>query len=325
VARWLGDIRRYFPSSVVSLMQRDAVERLGIERLLLEPELLSTLEPDIHLASTLVSLAKVIPDETRETARAVVAKVTRALEQRLRDRLSHAVRGALRGARTSRPRPRDIDWPRTIAKNLVHAIAIGDPARPVPVPQRLVGWRRRDTALKDVILCVDQSGSMTSSLVYASVMGAVLASLRTLRTRFIAFSTEVVDLSEQVHDPVELLFGAHLDGGTDIGGALGYCQGLIERPSDTVLVLISDLEEGGDPGVMLARAAELVRAGVRVVVLLALSDDGEPAFAADEARHMTALGIPCFACTPDRFAELMAAALAGTDSRGWRAIAHGPG
>lgn len=322
VARWLGDIRRYFPRSVVSLMQRDAVERLGLERLLLEPELLSTLEPDVALAATLVELAKVIPDQTRETARRVVAHVTRGLERRLSERLTHAVKGALRGARTTRPRTRDIDWPRTIVRNLRHTITIGEPGRRVPVPRQLVGWRRRDTALKEVVLCVDQSGSMTTSLVYASVMGAVMASLRSLRTRFVAFSTEVVDLTDKLKDPVDLLFGAHLDGGTDIGNALAYCQSRIERPRDTVLVLISDLGEGADPAVMLARTAELVRSGVRMVTLLTLSDEGEPAFSGDMAHAMTALQVPCFACTPDRFPELMAAALAGVASERWRAIAH---
>lgn len=311
VARWLGDIRKYFPSTVVSLLQRDAVERLGIERLLLEPELLATLEPNVELAAMLVELGESMPVETRETARAVVRKVTSELERRLRDALMQAVRGAVRGARTRRPRARDIDWPKTIEKNLGRAVMIGEPARAVPVPARLVGWRRRDTALKDVILCVDQSGSMVPSLVYASVMGAVMASVRAVRTRFVAFSTEVVDLSALLRDPVELLFGAHLDGGTDIGAALGYCQRLVERPSDTVLVLISDLGEGGEPKVMLARLAELVRAGVRVVVLLALSDEGEPLHDEALAQEVANLGVPCFACTPDRFPAMMAAALAG--------------
>lgn len=320
VARWLGDIRRYFPTSVVSLLQRDAVERLELEQLLLEPELLDTLEPDIDLVATLIGLGRMIPPHTRETARAVVRKVTRRLEARLRERLLAAIRGSVRSLRTRRPRPRDIDWPKTLRDNLRNAVMVGE--RVVPVPARLHGWRRRDSALGDVILCVDQSGSMAHSLVYAGVMAAVMASVRAVTTRLLVFDTEVVDLTDRLADPVDVLFGAQLGGGTDIGRALAHATTLVRRPSETVLVLVSDLHDA-DPDSALARAAALVHAGVRLVVLLALSDEGTPDYDVDQARRLAALGVPCFACTPDRFPELMAAALAGVDAAQWRRIAAG--
>ncbi|GAB2965262.1 VWA domain-containing protein [Hymenobacter coalescens] len=310
VTRWLGDIRRYFPSSVVAVMQQDAMERLGLNQLLLEPEVLRTVQPDVHLVGLLMSLGRVMPAKARHTAREVVQRVVHDLEQKLANPLRQAVQGALsRSVRNPRPRYREINWAATIRANLRHY----QPALGTIIPEKLVGYGRRGQALKEIVLCVDQSGSMAASVVYAGVFGAVLASIRAVRTHMVAFDTSVVNLTEDLQDPVDLLFGVQLGGGTDIHLALTYCQQLITRPSDTILVLISDLYEGGSPTGMLRCAAELKAAGVTVVVLLALSDEGAPSFDRSVAEKLAALGIPSFACTPDKFPPLMAAAIQGQD------------
>ncbi|WP_236240358.1 VWA domain-containing protein [Streptomyces sp. CC228A] len=307
VARWLGDIRAYFPRSVVQVMQRDAIDRLGLAALLTEPDVLESVEPDIHLVGTLLSLAHALPETTRETARAVVRTVVDDLEQRLSARTRATLTGALdRSARTARPRHGDIDWNRTIRANLGNYL----PDHRTVVPERLIGHARAAPAVrKEVVLCVDQSGSMAASLVYASVFGAVLASMRSLSTRLVVFDTSVADLTDRLHDPVDLLFGTRLGGGTDINRALAHCQSRITRPSDTVVVLISDLYEGGMRDEMLKRVASMTASGVQVVALLALSDDGAPSYDREHAAALAALGVPAFACTPDRFPEVMAAAL----------------
>ena len=307
VMRWLGDIRKYFPTPVVQVLQRDAVERLDLRQLLLEPELLQSVEPDIHLVTLLVELNRHLPDETRATARQVIAHVLADLERRLSDHTRQAVRGALsRSARTRRPRPGDIDWPTTIAANLRHWI----PEHRTVVPERLVGHGRRQRSLaRDVIIAVDQSGSMADSVVYASLFGGVLAQLPALRTSFVAFDTALTDLTAHLHDPVEVLFGVQLGGGTDIANALTYCQRLIERPRETVLFLVSDLYEGGNAEVMRRRVRELVESGVQVIVLLALSDEGTPAHDHDHAAALAGLGATVVSSTPDEFPALLADAL----------------
>ena len=221
--------------------------------------------------------------------------------------------------RTRRPRRlADVDWNRTIRANLRHY----QPDLKTVIAETLIGYGRRQQAVqRDVVLCVDQSGSMASSVVYSSVFAAVLASLRALRTSLVVFDTSVVDLTPELADPVEVLFGTQLGGGTDINQALAYCERLIERPSDTILVLISDLMEGGDELALRRRAATLVAAGVSVVALLALSDDGAPAYDHENAQAFAALGVPTFACTPDLFPELMAAAIEKRDIRAWAAQA----
>jgi len=316
VARWLGDIRGYFPVSVVQVMQKDAIDRLGLTRLLLEPEMLAAVEPDVHLVGTLLSLNKVMPEKARESASAIVRTVTQDLERRLAQRTRAAVTGALnRASRTSRPRrPSDIDWDRTIRANLKHYL----PEHRTIVPERLTGYARKQQAVaRDVILCLDQSGSMASSVVYAGVFGAVLASIRSLRTSVVAFDTAVVDLTGKLSDPVEVLFGTQLGGGTDINRAIAYCQRLITRPANTILVLVSDLFEGGDADSLLRRVADLTAAGTQVIALLALSDDGAPGYNHDIAAALAELGVPAFACTPDAFPDLMAAAIERRDITAW--------
>ncbi|WP_062429171.1 VWA domain-containing protein [Herbidospora daliensis] len=316
VSRWLGDIRTYFPSTVVQVMQKDAIDRLDLSRLLLEPEMLEAVEPDVHLVGTLLSLNRVMPEQARESARVVVRKVVHELERKLQHRTRAAVTGALnRAARTNRPRrPADIDWDRTIRANLKNYL----PDRNTVVPSRLVGYARKQQSVqREVVLCIDQSGSMAASVVYSSVFGAVLASMRSLKTSLVVFDTAVVDLTDQLHDPVELLFGTQLGGGTDINRAIAYSQGLITRPANSIFILISDLYEGGVRAEMLRRVAAMTAAGVQVVVLLALSDEGAPFYDHENAAALAAMGVPAFACTPDAFPDLMAAAIERRDLTAW--------
>jgi Mg-chelatase subunit ChlD len=315
VSRWLGDIRTYFPTTVVQVMQRDAITRLNLTALLLEPELLESLEPDVHLVGTLLSLNNVMPETTKATARQVVAKVVAAIEERIADVTRSAVTGALdRSARTRRPRRRDIDWNATIAANLAHYL----PEHRTVIPERLIGHgRRRQSIERDVVLAIDQSGSMAASVVYASVFGAVLASIQALKTSLVVFDTAVVDLTDLLTDPVDVLFGTQLGGGTDINRAIAYCQTLITRPRDSLFILISDLYEGGVRDEMLKRIISMRAEGVQVVVLLALSDEGAAGYDQENAGALSELGVPAFACTPDAFPELLAVALNHGDISDW--------
>ncbi|HEY9622700.1 MAG TPA: VWA domain-containing protein [Crinalium sp.] len=316
VARWLGDIRTYFPTSVVKVMQQDALEQLNLRQMLLEPELLEAVEPDVHLVSNLLSLSHVMPGKTKETARIVVRRVVDELIRKLENPTRQAVLGSLnRAIRNRRPRHHEIDWPRTIRANLKHY----QPAYRTIIPETRIGYGRKRSALRDIVLCVDQSGSMATSVVYAGIFSAVLASLPAVRTQLVVFDTAVVDLSEMLQDPVEVLFGTQLGGGTDINQALAYCQGLIRQPQDTILVLISDLYEGGNQTEMRKRMASLVSSGVQMITLLALNDDGAPYYDHENSHFLASLGVPAFACTPDLFPDLMAAAINHQDLNQWAA------
>jgi hypothetical protein len=316
VARWLGDIRTFFPSSIVQVMQQDALHRLNLTQMLLEKEMLQNVEPDVHLVATLMTLSKVIPDKTKDTARMVVRKVVDDLLRKLSQPTQQAIIGSVnRSVRNRRPKHNEINWHATILKNLKHY----QPDYKTIIPETRIGYGRKRNSLKDVVLCIDQSGSMGTSVVYSGIFGSVMASIPAIKTKMVVFDTAVTDLTEELIDPVELLFGVQLGGGTDINLALTYCKQLITRPTDTVLVLITDLYEGGDQAKMRKRAVELVAAGVQVVVLLALNDEGAPFYDHENAQYFSNLGIPVFACTPDKFPDLMAAALSKQDIGLWAA------
>jgi Mg-chelatase subunit ChlD len=316
VARWLGDIRTFFPSTVVQVMQQDALKRLNLTQMLFEKEMLQNIEADVHLVATLMSLSRVIPDKTKDTARQVVKKVVDQLIRKLAGPTQQAIAGSLnRSARNRRPRHNEINWHATIQKNLKHY----QPDYKTIIPEIKIGYGRRRSSLKDIVLCLDQSGSMGTSVVYSGIFGAVMASIPAIKTKMIVFDTAVVDLTEALTDPVELLFGVQLGGGTDIHAALTYCQQIITKPLDTVLVLITDLYEGGDEKNMRKKAIELAGAGVQVIVLLALNDEGAPSYDHGNAQFFSDLGIPVFACTPDKFPDLMAAAISKQDIGIWAA------
>jgi VWA domain containing CoxE-like protein len=316
VARWLGDIREFFPSSVVRVMQHDAMERLNLTSLMLEPEILETLEPDVNLAANLVALKDVMPQKAKETARLVVNRIVEELKRKLETPLRQAVLGSLnRSIRNRRPKHNEIDWNRTIRANLKHYQA----KQRTIIPEQRIGFGRKKSSLRDIVLCLDQSGSMGQSVVYSGVFGAVLASLPAVSTKLIVFDTAVVDLTAQLSDPVDLLFGVQLGGGTDINLALGFCQGVIDRPEETILILVSDLYEGGNRNQMLAKTQALVSSGVQMIALLALADDGAPSYDHQIAGVLASMGVPSFACTPDLFPDLMAAAINRSDISQWAA------
>jgi hypothetical protein len=312
LAKWLTDIRTFFPQDVVSVIQSDAIERKGLTKLLLEPETLKNIKPDISMVATLMALKGQIPEKSKETARELVRGVVDEIMKRMEMDLQKAVRGALNKKEHSAiSNFSAIDWKQTIRRNLKNYDSDG--RRLIPEKFYFFEHSKRQ---KDwtVILDIDQSGSMCDSIIYSSVMGSILASLPSLDTHVVAFDTEITDLTELCrNDPVDMLFGIQLGGGTDINKSVTYCHTLIENPRKTVFILVSDLYEGGIRTGLLRHLSEMHEDGVKVITLLALSDMGKPDYDVTLAKEVSKIGIPCFACTPDRLPELMESAIKGLD------------
>jgi Mg-chelatase subunit ChlD len=297
VPKWLGLLREFFDHEVIALVQKDAIEQRGLTELLFEPETLPFLEKNVDLVATLLAARGLVPDQAKELAREIVREVVDELRRQLESEVRTTLLGAAR-RNTDSPLKlaRNLDWKRTIERNLRG----WDRARQRLVPERVYFWanqrRRHDW---DVVLAVDQSGSMGRSVVYSSVMAAIFASIDVLRTRILFFDTEVVDVTPLLTDPVELLFASQLGGGTDINRAVAYAhEHFVERPERTIFLLITDLYEGGDREALVARLRELVDAKAKVLVLLALTDGGTPSYDHELAARLTALGVHCFGCTP---------------------------
>ena len=301
LAKWLTDVRSFFPPDVVSVIQSDAIERKGLTKLLFEPETLKNVKPDISMVGTLMALKGQIPAKSKNTARELVKEVVDEIMKRMEQDLRRAVTGALnKKAHTPIANFSSTDWKRTIQRNLKNY----DTATKRLIPEKFYFFERTQ----------HQSGSMCDSIIYSSVMGSIFASMPALDTHVVVFDTEVTDLTEVCReDPVDMLFGVQLGGGTDINKSVAYCQTLIENPRKTMFILISDLYEGGVRAGLLRRLNEMHQEGVKVLVLLALSDSGRPDYDEKLGKEITKLGIACFACTPDRLPELVENALKGND------------
>lgn len=312
LAKWLGDIRTYFREDVVSVIQSDAIERKGLTQLLFEPETLKSVQPNVQLVGTLMSLRGRIPERTKETARMVVAAVVEEVKKKLEQQIRQAVLGALnRKEHSPLPSATAIDWKWTIGRNLKNY----NPSIGTIVPERVWFYSRSQRSNAwTVIVDMDQSGSMADSVVYGAICGSIFASLPALDTHVVAFDTEVVDLTEKCgNDPVDMIFGVQLGGGTDINKSVAYCEQFIKDPKKTLFILLTDLYEGGNESQLVRRMGEMAAAGVKAICLLALSDAGAPMYDEGLARKLSALGIPCFACTPARLPDLIEAALRGSD------------
>lgn len=309
LAAWLGDVRRYFENDVVAVIQQDAIQKRGWSELLFEPETLAQITPSVEMVGTLLAMKGLIPDKAKDAAREIVRAVVEEIKKRMQGEIERAVRGALdRSRHQPIPSLPNLDWKRTISKNLKN----WQPDRRTIVPDRFFFYARQHRRKEwNVIVAMDQSGSMADSVVYGSVMGCILASIPALETHVIAFDTEVVDLTPQLSDPVDLIFGVQLGGGTDINRAVGYCQGLIGNPSKTLFILLTDLYEGGDQARLVRRMEEMASSGVRAMCLLALNDSGTPIYDADLAKKLAKVGVPSFACTPNTLPHMLEAVLKG--------------
>ena len=317
ISRWLGDVRSLFEKELVTVIQNDAMTRCGLKQLLFESELLENLEPDINLASTILMLKEQIPKRSKDSVRAFIKKIVEEINKLLEQDIRRAVTAAVNKRKHSPiPSAAALDYKMTISRNLKHY----NPELRTIVPEHFYFFDRTSTTAANkwtIILDIDQSGSMGESVIYSSIISCILASMTSIKTRVVAFDTNIVDLTEKSDDPVDLLFGFQLGGGTDINKSVAYCEQFIENPSKTLFFLISDLEEGGNRAAFLRRMEEMKTSGVTVVSLLALADGGKPYYDAQMAQKIANLGIPCFGCTPQMLPTLLERALKGQSLEGF--------
>ena len=313
VAKWLDQIRNFFPKDVVVLLQKDAIERRGLKELLFEPEILAKVEPSIDLASTVLAMKNLVPEKAKSAARDLVRRVVEDVRKRLESQFAQAIRGALLRNQHSpfRSLP-NLDWPRTIRRNLKNY----NQELGTIIPEHISFFSRQQRQNQwNIIIAMDQSGSMATSLIYGGIMGAILASIGAVETHVVAFNHEdVVDLTEHCSDPVDLLFGVQLGGAEDYWKATCYCERFMHTPAKTLYILLADLHDTSPNTKRFVKKMEfLLESGIKAIGLLAISDQGKPSYNEPLAETLAKLGMPCFGCTPDRLPELLAGVLRGSD------------
>ena len=306
---WLDGARRLFPASTIERLERDALTRYGLSDLLADPDAVDSIRTSPELGAALLRIKGTISPALADGLRTLIARIVADVLERLRRPMTTALTGARqRHRRSPHASARNFDWRRTIAANLGHA----DPrtGRLLVEEVRFMSRQRRHNVAWDIIIVVDQSASMASSLLHSAVMASILAALPGMSVRLILFDTSVVDVSHLVHDPVEILMTSQLGGGTDIANAVGYAAAQVTQPTRTVLALVSDFEEGGSVSSLVTRVRGLADSGVTMLGLASLTDDGAPWFDRTVADKLAAVGMRIAAMTPDRFADWLAEATA---------------
>lgn len=309
ISKWLGDIRKIFNKDLVQIIQNDAIERKGMKELLMEPEVIKNMAPDINLACTLLTLKNQVPERSKQAVRDYIQSIVDDINKRLRNDVQKAVLASInRKNHTMRGIASSIDFNYTIRRNLKNY----NTDLKTIIPERIYFYEHQ-TKINgwNVILDIDQSGSMGQSIIYSSVIGCILAKMSSLTTRVVAFDTSIVDLTELYDDPVDMLFGIQLGGGTDILKSVTYCEKFIDNPKKTIFFLISDLEEYGNHAALINKVRFFKESGVNFICLLAISDDGEPYYNKNIANKFSSFGVPCFACSPNLLPLLIEKTLKG--------------
>lgn len=305
---WLGELRDLFPQSVYETIQSHAIENLGMSDLLSDGKVLDALEPNKDLLKALIAFKGQADPEMREKIREVTRKVVDEILRQLKPRIEAALAGKPNRFRRSQLKSmKNFAWRETIKDNLKN----WDVERGVLIADRLRFYGRSRRRLPwTIILCVDQSGSMLSSTIYAAVMASILTALPSVEVKLVVFDTSIVDLSSEAHDPVEVLMSVQLGGGTNIGAAVDYCESLVTQPTRTIFVLISDFEEGGPVGRLLSSVRRMHAARITMLGLGALSDDAAPVYDRRMAERLVGCGMDIAAMTPDLFAAWIGARIA---------------
>ncbi len=314
ISDWLKNIEKFFPEPAIIVLQREAIERLQLQDLLNSPELLASIEPDKNLILNLIEAKDLIPSETKDEVRKLIRKYIEKISEKYFMNLLERTRGVLKTVeRSYNPRPRDIDWKGTIRMNMRNYL----PDYKTIVPARIVGSSRNSARAKHLFVLVDQSYSMAHSVMYAGIASSILASLPLLKTRLIAFDTDMVELTEMLTDPVDLLFGIQLGGGTHIAPVLEYVEKEIEDAENTYILLISDLYEGFSEDLMIQTFEKLVHSGVKVTVLLTFEEKGIADYDKKMGKALVGLGISVLACSTELFPEMIEVFFRSGDLQEW--------
>ena len=304
VPRWLSEVRELFPKETVALIEKHALDRYGLMELVTDPEILSRLEPNFDLLKLLLTFRSLLKGEVLNEARRVIRSVVEEIKRRLIAEVRRAFSGRRNRFRHSNLKmAQNLDWRGTIRKNLKNF----DTRRKQLAVEQVLFFSRIQRRLPwRIILCVDQSGSMASSVIYSAVMAGILSGLPLIDVKLVVFDTSVVDLSGHIDDPVELLMSVQLGGGTNIGQAMQFCEQLVEDPHRSIVVLISDFCEGAAPSLLIASCRRFREGGVKLLGLAALDENANPSYDVQMAEMLAAAGMDIAALTPKHFAEWLA-------------------
>ena len=308
-ATWITRIRKLFPKETVEILERHALENYGMTELLTDKEVLRKLEPNQELLKTILQLKHLMKGDVLEEARRIVKRVADQIAEKLNQDIRRSLLGKIDKSSSSPvPSIRSLDIKKTIKSNLKH---YDEENKRLMLEHVYFNGRTRRYSKWRVVIAVDESGSMLDSVIHSAVMAGIFVKLPMLDTRLVIFDTQVVDLSSHLEDPVATLMSVQLGGGTYIAGALEYCETLIENPHRTMVVLVSDLCEGGSAQGLLGVSRRIVESGAKLICLTALDMEANPVYDRHMAQKMADIGAYVGGMTPEALGDFMGAVMNG--------------
>ena len=309
VPAWVDGVSELFPRQAQEVLQRELVKRRGIRQLLDQPELLEKVEPNVEIVKTLLTHKDLLNEKTRGLARKIIEQVVEQLKRRMQVQVEAAITGAMRRDRHSPRRAfRNLDVKTTLRRNLEN---FDQESGRLLVDRLYFFAAERRRRPWHIVIAVDQSGSMLDSAIFSTVMASIFFELPAVRTSLFLFDTQVVDLSDQVGQPVDVLLRVQLGGGTNIAQAMRYASQLVREPARTIVVLITDFYEGGPEQALVQQTGDMAQAGVRLIGLGALGYDARPSYNRTLAKKLRKMGMDVLVCTPEKLADCMARIIRG--------------
>jgi Mg-chelatase subunit ChlD len=305
VPDWINQVHELFPQSTIERLERDALERYQLDEMVTNPEVLARAQPNPTLLKAVLRTKHLMNADVLQAAKNLVRKVVEELMKQMASDVRSAFQGAVdRRTRTTLRIAKNFDIRSTLRRNL----KTYDPRHRRVVVETPIFYSRirRQIDRWQLIVLVDESGSMMDSVIHSAVTAAVFYSMKVLKVHLCIFDTQVVDLTEDCVDPVETLMKVQLGGGTDIGQAVDYAAGLVDNPRQTIVVLITDFCEGAPEGRLYSAARKLVESGVTCLGLAALDDQAKPTYDRETAAHLVQLGWHVAAMTPGELAGWVA-------------------
>lgn len=300
-ATWISRVRDLFPKKTVEILEKQALEQFHLTELLTDKETLEKLEPNMDLMKTILQFKHLMGSEVLLTAKRIVKKVVDELTEKIKKDIKRSNLGKIDRNRSSHVKSiRNLDIRKTIQQNLKY---YDKEKKQLVLKNVYFNSRVKQYHKYRIIIAVDESGSMMDSVIYSAIMAGIFASLPMLETKLIIFDTQVVDLSGHIDEPVDILMGMQLGGGTNIGGAMAYCESLCQNPYETIYVTVTDLYEGGSQKDLLRICSRIISSGSKMIFLTALDRDSNPSYDKRLGQKLANMGAFVGAMTPEQLGD----------------------
>lgn len=300
-ADWIAKVRKIFPKKTVEVLEKQAIEHFKLTEMLTDKEVLQKMEPNTDLLKIILQFKHMMKSDVIVEAKRIIKKVVDEISEKLNQDIRKSLLGKLnRNMPSNIKSMRNLDFKRTIQRNLKNYDTKNNR---LVLKNVYFNSRTKRFNKWNIIIAVDESGSMLDSVIYSAVMAGIFAKLPMIDTKLIIFDTQIVDLSGYIEDPVEVLMGMQLGGGTDIANALNYCHSLCNNPHRTIFVTVTDLYEGGSVSTLLHTASDIISGGSKMVFLTALDKQANPDYDRTIGQKLADLGAFVGAMTPEQLGD----------------------